>query len=115
MNQIKYNFCKVLKLLSQKLNQDFNPSHLSIINESNLHSVPKGSETHFKITIVSNEFENRSHIQRHRAIYQSIDNLKNDYKIHAIQITAKTTCEWEKSTEVNPTPSCRGGSKVKSI
>ncbi|CAK65827.1 unnamed protein product (macronuclear) [Paramecium tetraurelia] len=114
MNQIKYSFCTVRNLLLQKLTSDFTPQHLSIINESNLHSVPKGSETHFKITIVSNEFENKSHIQRHRSIYQSIDNLKNDYKIHAIQITAKTSNEWQQSTEVNPTPSCRGGSKVKS-
>ena len=30
----------------------FDPSVLSVINESNMHNVPDGSESHFKIVIV---------------------------------------------------------------
>lgn len=53
----KYNY-SVSKLLTQQLTSNFNPSHLEIINESKFHSVPKDSETHFKLIIVSQEFLN---------------------------------------------------------
>jgi len=34
--------------IRNKLSQHFNPNHLEIINESYMHNVPKGSETHWK-------------------------------------------------------------------
>jgi stress-induced morphogen len=33
-----------------KLENAFSPSYLDVINESYKHSVPKGSETHFKVS-----------------------------------------------------------------
>lgn len=46
-----------------KLTAALNPVHLNIINESYMHNVPKGSETHFKVVLVSKEFENKSLLQ----------------------------------------------------
>lgn len=40
-----------------KLQNRFNPKVLQLINESYMHNVPKDSETHFKVVIVSEEFE----------------------------------------------------------
>lgn len=40
------------KLLSQ-----LDAKHLDVINESYMHNVPKGSETHFKVVVVSPKFE----------------------------------------------------------
>ena len=34
--------------IQQKLTDTFAPAHLEIINESFMHNVPRGSETHFK-------------------------------------------------------------------
>ena len=34
-----------------------NPTHLEIINESYMHNVPKGSETHFKVVVISDVFD----------------------------------------------------------
>ena len=33
------------------------PSHLELVNESYMHSVPPGSESHFKAVLVSEELE----------------------------------------------------------
>ena len=35
--------------IETKLTEAFKPIHLDIINESYMHNVPKGSETHFKV------------------------------------------------------------------
>ena len=57
---------------------------LEVINESNTHNVPDGAESHFKITIVSDIFEDMRPVQRHQKIYEI---LKVEMKkIHAIAI-----------------------------
>lgn len=33
--------------------QKLSPSHLEVVNESYMHNVPKGSESHFKVLVVS--------------------------------------------------------------
>lgn len=40
-----------------KLQNRFNPKVLQIVNESYMHNVPEGSETHFKVVVVSDQFE----------------------------------------------------------
>ena len=40
------------------LNESMNISSLKIINESFMHNVPKDSESHFKVIIVSDDFKN---------------------------------------------------------
>lgn len=34
-----------------------NPIHLEVVNESYMHNVPKGAETHFKVLVVSEQFD----------------------------------------------------------
>ena len=81
-----------------------------MINESYKHSVPTGSESHFKVVIVSDQFEGLPLIQRHRLVNSVLeDELKND--IHALSIQAKTPVQWEKNATVHQTPNCLGGSK----
>lgn len=43
--------------IKKKLIDSLNPSYIEIINESYMHNVPKGSETHFKIIAVSDKFK----------------------------------------------------------
>lgn len=40
------------------LTDNLQPVHLEVINESYMHNVPKGAETHFKVLVVSEKFEN---------------------------------------------------------
>lgn len=39
------------------LKENLQPVHLEVVNESYMHNVPKGSETHFKVLVVSDKFD----------------------------------------------------------
>lgn len=40
-------------VIEKKLSDEFQPEFLKVINESDMHNVPRGSESHFKVTVVS--------------------------------------------------------------
>ena len=97
--------------LEQKLTATFKPDFLLVENESHMHSVPQGSESHFKVVVVSQEFENKMLIKRHRMINECLsDELKN--QLHALAIHTFTSAEWaEKNDKSLASPLCHGGSK----
>ncbi|CAH2015496.1 unnamed protein product [Acanthoscelides obtectus] len=43
--------------IRKKLTEHLEVSHLEVINESYMHNVPKGAETHFKVVVVSDKFD----------------------------------------------------------
>lgn len=43
--------------IRKKLEAGLNPQHCDIINESYMHNAPKGSESHFKVVVVSEKFD----------------------------------------------------------
>ena len=93
-----------------KLNTALNPTYFDVINESYKHNVPKGSESHFNVIIVSDIFDGKPLIQRHRMVNQILgDELKNS--IHALSIQAKTPAQWNENSTINKTPNCLGGDK----
>lgn len=96
--------------IETKLTEALVPSHLEVINESHMHNVPKGSETHFKVVVVSDAFEGASPVKRHQLVYGT---LKEELKagVHALAITSRTPSEWAESPEANRSPSCMGGGK----
>ena len=49
----------VQQRIETKIRTALAPSHLEVINESHKHSVPPGSESHFKLVIVSPTFEGK--------------------------------------------------------
>jgi stress-induced morphogen len=91
--------------------------HLEVINESHTHNVPKNSETHFKVVIVSPVFENiaKSPIQRHRLVHQALHDqfMDNGGTVHALSIVAKSPQQWQAMMDagqrVPPSPKCHGG------
>lgn len=98
--------------ITRKLRDAFpDNSVLDVKNESSMHAVPPGSETHFKVTLVSGSFAGMGLLDRHRAVNGVLaEELKTG--VHALSITAKTEQEWEKSGgTVSASPSCLGGSK----
>ncbi|KAK8767037.1 hypothetical protein V5799_006183 [Amblyomma americanum] len=48
----------------KKLKEALTPQELLVENESHMHNVPKGSETHFRVTVVSSAFEGKNMVQR---------------------------------------------------
>jgi BolA protein len=88
------------------------PERLEVINESHNHSVPKGSETHFKVVVVSRAFEGLSRVDRHRLVNTTLAALFAN-GLHALTITSRTPAEWATATGsvVAESPPCLGGSK----
>ncbi len=84
------------------------PKHLELENESDNHAGPQGRETHFKLLIVSDLFENQPRIDRQRQIF---DLLKSEMQtgLHALSIRALTTTEWQKQNPQNlfQSPECK--------
>jgi BolA protein len=93
-----------------KLDRALSPSHLEVINESASHNVPEGSESHFKVVIVSNDFDGLSRVKRHQSVYGILaDEL--DGPVHALAIHAYMQAEWSAITKAPDSPECLGGSK----
>lgn len=102
---------KVQIVIEKKLAQEFEPLHLEVINESSSHNVPEGSESHFKVVVVSTAFANKNLLARHRMINATLaDELKD--KIHALAIHTYTEDEWQETSGGAPmSPPCLGGDK----
>ena len=100
----------IQSIIEQKLEQAFTPEFLEVVNESFMHNVPEGSESHFKVTVVSADFEEKRLIARHRLINQTLsDELK---MIHALAIHTLTPDEYfAKAGKVADSPECLGGGK----
>lgn len=100
--------------ISAKLIEALAPERLALENESHRHNVPKGSETHWNLIIVSPRFEGLSRVQRQRTVYGVLDEeMKQKKGIHALTMKALTPSEWEAAggEVTNPAPPCLGGSK----
>ncbi|XP_071496656.1 bolA-like protein 1 [Diadema antillarum] len=94
--------------IKEKLMTQFQPSHLEVINESYMHNVPRGSETHFKVVVISQAFENESLIKRHRLVNAALQ-AELDGPVHALSIQAKTPSQWAGNSTITKSPPCLGG------
>ena len=93
-----------------KLSATFSPAHLEVLNESFMHAVPAGSETHFKVVMVADAFDGKRQVPRHQAVYACLaDELKNG--VHALALHIFSPSEWQVSAAVPASPRCLGGSK----
>jgi BolA protein len=102
---------RIQREIERKLREKLTPVVLDVVNESSMHSVPPGSETHFKVTVVSGEFEGKSAVERHRLVYAILDDeLRGG--VHALTLTSRTPAEWEKNPATTQSPACLGGSKA---
>jgi stress-induced morphogen len=52
-----------------------------------------GTMNHLKVVVVSAAFAGKNLLDRHRLVYQSLDVPMKDGRIHALEITARTTDE----------------------
>eukprot|EP01062_Namystynia_karyoxenos_P070797 TRINITY_DN66197_c0_g1_i1.p1 TRINITY_DN66197_c0_g1~~TRINITY_DN66197_c0_g1_i1.p1 ORF type:complete len:123 (+),score=31.46 TRINITY_DN66197_c0_g1_i1:83-451(+) len=100
------------RTITEKLTAAFAPTHLRVINESHMHNVPPGAETHFKVVVVSDAFEGVKLVERHRKVNGCLaEELQSG--VHALSIQAKTPAQWAagggdgQPTEASP--SCAGG------
>ena len=98
--------------ITQQLQERFSPVFLEVANESHMHSVPPNSETHFKVVLVSADFEGRRQVARHQQVYAALA-PQLEGPVHALALHTYSPLEWEQREQGAPaSPTCRGGSKA---
>ena len=96
--------------IEQKLTDEFSPITLKVENESHMHSGP-ATESHFKVTLVSDTFTGKMLIARHRMINETLKE-ELDGQIHALTLHTMTAEEYKaKGGVVADSPLCQGGSQ----
>lgn len=97
------------KHLTDQLIAALDPVHLEVINESANHS-GAATESHFKLTVVSDYFVGLKLLERHRFINHLFkEELGN---IHALAMHTYTPDEWKIKKSSPDSPKCTG--KLKS-
>ena len=83
----------LVEIIKTKLSENLNIDLLEIVDESHKHANhAQSSGGHFRVRIVSEDFQDKSLIERHRMVYGILgDMLKNE--IHALSIDAKAPNE----------------------
>lgn len=75
--------------IEAKLRAAFDPMYLEVVDESYRHNVPAGSESHFKVVLVSDRFTGERFLNRHRMIYGTLtEELSNT--VHALALHTYT-------------------------
>ncbi len=99
--------------IEARLRQHLEPDHLELEDESHRHSVPPGSESHFRAVVVSPAFAGKALLARHRLIHQTLGEVMQ--QIHALTLHTYTPQEWAaRSGNTTESPPCLGGGKAQS-
>lgn len=81
-------------LIRERLTQAFAPQTLEIIDDSHKHAGHASAKGggHFNVHIVSSAFAGKNLVQRHRMVYEAMDELMQQ-EVHALSIKAETPDE----------------------
>ncbi len=88
-------------MIRARLAAAFRPLSMELTDESHLHAGHAGAEGgrgHYRVRIVSTEFDGLRSIARHQLVYRSLGDLMQT-DIHALSITAYTPAEAQGITE----------------
>lgn len=80
--------------IRKKLEEALKPELIEIIDHSAAHAGHAGNKGggHYNVTIVSQQFEAKSLVQRHQLVYQALGDMMKE-EIHALGINALTPNE----------------------
>lgn len=81
--------------IRERLLETFTPLECQLEDESALHAGHAGAASgggHFRLRIISTQFEKQSRIKRHRLVYDCLDDMMHT-EIHALAITALAPSE----------------------
>ena len=86
-----------VKLIEQRLSERLTPAHLDIQDDSAKHAGHRGATSaggHYRVVIVSDEFEGRTLIERHRLVNEAVSDLFGS-QIHALSMRTLTPDQWK--------------------
>lgn len=93
--------------IEQAIQDSFQVDFMQLENESHMHAGPAG-ESHFKLTLVSSDFEPMNRVKRQQLVYRALKELMPQF--HALALHTFTPEEWlEKGGEIPASPKCGGG------
>lgn len=84
-----------LTLIRERLTAALYPEQLEVVDESHKHvghAGARGGGGHYQVTIVSPVFQGASLVQRHRMVYEALEDAMRS-EIHALSIRALTPDE----------------------
>lgn len=88
---------------------ELQPVHLDITNESHMHSGP-ATDSHYKLTIVSEAFVGMRAVARHQLVYRVLaDELAG--AVHALALHTFAPNEWSEESQVPASPNCQSKKK----
>jgi BolA protein len=97
--------------IEHRLTEQLAPSFLEVKNESDQHSVPAHSETHFRVVVVSELFNGQRRVARHQQVYKALV-AEMEGPVHALALHTYTAQEWSERQTAPESPNCQGGSKT---
>lgn len=92
--------------IEAKISANFSGDFLEVFNESHMHAGP-ATESHFKLILVSEQFNGLGKVKRHQMIYKIL--AEEMTKIHALALHLYTNDEWiEQGNAAPASPECAG-------
>ena len=74
----------MIDIIKNKIKSEINIIKIEIMDESNAHTDHKGNDGggHYRALIISNDFNNKSLVERHQIIYKALgDLMTNDNQL----------------------------------
>jgi len=100
----------VAEKLEALVREGLNVDVFALENESHMHSGP-ATESHFKLALVSSDFDAMPKVRRHQKVYGLVAELIQN-PIHALALHLYTPAEWQSLQGLVPaSPNCKGGGK----
>ena len=91
--------------LEQAIYSAFSVTHFMIENESHQHVGP-AIESHFKMVLVSPDFEGLTKVKRQQRVYRALGDLMQQF--HALGLHTYTPQEWAQVGQAPASPKCAG-------
>lgn len=86
------------KNIQNILQNKFSPDYIEIVDDSERHRGHTGQKEsggrHYTIVLVSDSFEGKTLMERHRAVYETVEMDRNE-SIHALVLKVYTSKEWK--------------------
>ncbi len=79
-----------------------NPENIKSVIEKSFdtrHVEVEGDGTHFKAVVVSDDFDGKTQIDRHKMVYAALGNAMEE-KIHALSIKTYTPEQWKERKKI---------------
>lgn len=92
--------------IEQAIRENFQVDFMELQNESHMHAGP-AAESHFKLTLVSEDFNGLSKVKRQQSVYRALNALMPQF--HALALHTYTPQEWQEVGTAPASPKCGGG------